>query len=702
MDRDRDGDRDSRHGSRIPHPRPSPRSGLQRGSAPGAERVSCSGSWAVTTGGARAEPEAGVSSRPAKVTALRSLLAGGRSILRRPLPAAPGECHGKPVRAGRFPLPAPLPGSAGHAQGSLLWRGLAQVGPGCPRALPAASPAVGSGCPHHPVTMGPMQPLIPEGKNVSRKETKTEKGNSQELSVQRVPRVVAADKGRVRALRALPGSPSPGCPPKGAPEAQHPKLWARSPSKTPQGHTCAEPPPALREPPGVRGGPERGPELGAPQGHRDPRAAHCTSPPGLPEGILGKRSPPGIPSRCPGNHRTEPGPGAPGRGCLFHGTGTARGWDAEQAPQRGREQPAPSPPRGSQPASRRGGLQPYAGGRRRPRRGQLRYRGRRRIRQGRAPGDARGSPRPGGVAGEGSPGTSPGEAPLGAALPPPVPTASRPAGGPGADSPACAAPAAERPRAPGRSGRAPRSAAGPEPAAAAGPVGGILRPGLPGAPAPGPPRRGGRTGLSTSSPAPGAFTAPRTAGEARPRALTPGGAGNTPADPVRSCRDPEPGTAGVRDGRDAPRIPPRGAAPAAPQNLPPPPQLLGGSRNPPLPPRWGHGAPRARHRHRLLGETRPAAAAPEGAGAGGARAGPQHNPGLPEPGVAGLGRGSRSRSPGAPAAPAQDHGERPPLPGPGAVGRDEAPAAPAPSTDVLPLLREDKPFRRCLAWISLN
>lgn len=58
-------------------------------------------------------------------------------------------------------------------------------------------PTVRLGCSHYPVTMGPIQPLIPEGKSVSRKETKTEKGNSLELSVQRVPRVVAADKGRV-------------------------------------------------------------------------------------------------------------------------------------------------------------------------------------------------------------------------------------------------------------------------------------------------------------------------------------------------------------------------------------------------------------------------------------------------------------------------------------------------------------------------
>lgn len=51
------------------------------------------------------------------------------------------------------------------------------------RSLPGATPAVGSGCPHHPVTMVPIQPFIPEGKNVSRKETKTEKGNSLELSM---------------------------------------------------------------------------------------------------------------------------------------------------------------------------------------------------------------------------------------------------------------------------------------------------------------------------------------------------------------------------------------------------------------------------------------------------------------------------------------------------------------------------------------
>lgn len=75
-------------------------------------------------------------------------------------------------------------------------------------------PTVGSGCSHHPVTMGPIQPLIPEGKSVSRKETKTEKGNSLELSVLRVPRVVAADKGHCLSAPSAARLPQPWVPPR--------------------------------------------------------------------------------------------------------------------------------------------------------------------------------------------------------------------------------------------------------------------------------------------------------------------------------------------------------------------------------------------------------------------------------------------------------------------------------------------------------
>lgn len=68
-----------------------------------------------------------------------------------------------------------------HAGFSPGLRGLGQVGYLAP--LSPATPAMGPGCPHHPVTMVSIQLFIPEGKNVSRKETKTEKGNSLELSV---------------------------------------------------------------------------------------------------------------------------------------------------------------------------------------------------------------------------------------------------------------------------------------------------------------------------------------------------------------------------------------------------------------------------------------------------------------------------------------------------------------------------------------
>lgn len=133
----------------------------------------------------------------------------------------------------------------------------------------------------------------------------------------------------------------------------------------------------------------------------------------------------------------------------------------------------------------------------------------------------------GGVAGEGSPGNSPGEARRGAAGDPPPPRdparrlppcpsrSRRVPGstwvrGPGADSPAVRTPRRRSgPRAPGRSGRAPRSAAGPEPAAAAaGPVGGLHRPGLPGAPRPRPAPPGGAARLLAPPPRPRLLSTP--------------------------------------------------------------------------------------------------------------------------------------------------------------------------------------------------
>ncbi|XP_064492343.1 basic salivary proline-rich protein 2-like [Pseudopipra pipra] len=253
----------------------------------------------------------------------------------------------------------------------------------------------------------------------------------------------------------------------------------------------------------------------------------------------------------------------------------------------------------------------------------------------------------------------------------PPPAASRPAGGPGADSPACAAPVAERPRAPGRSGRAPRSAAGPEPAAAAGPVGGILRPGLPGAPRPRPAPPGGP--CSAEHPRPRArshhSSSPRGRGAA-PGPQTGRGGGHTrrpseelpgppsPGQPVSEAlgvlHAPRPAASpqtSVGDPSTPTGPPPERSAPPAlpslpPWTFPPPPQLLGGSKTPPSPTPTGSPCPPARHRHRLLGETRPAAAAPGGAGAGG---GPER---VPSPALDCPGRGSLgwagARGPAAP------------------------------------------------------
>lgn len=164
---------------------------------------------------------------PPRSPAVRSLPEGQRILQRRPASPgssraasagrAPGESDGSKARAGAAQVPRAVRGwHAGrdlahqlcfqrcpprgrrHAARFLWgvcfggdWSGRV-AGLSCP--LPGATPAPGPGCPHHPVTMVPIQPFIPEGKNVSRKETKTEKGNSQELSVQQVPRVVAADK----------------------------------------------------------------------------------------------------------------------------------------------------------------------------------------------------------------------------------------------------------------------------------------------------------------------------------------------------------------------------------------------------------------------------------------------------------------------------------------------------------------------------
>lgn len=175
-----------------------------------------------------------MSSRPAKVTAPRSLLARGRCILRRPedaperarapgerpLQAVPGECHGKHVQAAAQQVPAPgstLRERPGHTRTRGGFSPSEGTGTGgCWVLLCSAHyhPTVGSGCSHHPVTMGPIQPSIPEGKSVSRKETKTEKGNSLELSVLRVPRVVAADKGQCLSALSAARLPQPWVPPR--------------------------------------------------------------------------------------------------------------------------------------------------------------------------------------------------------------------------------------------------------------------------------------------------------------------------------------------------------------------------------------------------------------------------------------------------------------------------------------------------------
>lgn len=164
---------------------------------------------------------------PPRSPAVRALPEGQCILQRRPASPgssraasagrAPGERDGSKARAGAAQVPRAVRGwHAGrdlahqlcfqrcppwgrrHAPRFLWgvcfggdWSGRV-AGLRCP--LPGGTPAPGPGCPHHPVTMVPIQPFIPEGKNVSRKETKTEKGNSQELSVQQVPRVVAADK----------------------------------------------------------------------------------------------------------------------------------------------------------------------------------------------------------------------------------------------------------------------------------------------------------------------------------------------------------------------------------------------------------------------------------------------------------------------------------------------------------------------------
>ncbi|XP_064030320.1 collagen alpha-1(III) chain-like [Pogoniulus pusillus] len=313
----------------------------------------------------------------------------------------------------------------------------------------------------------------------------------------------------------------------------------------------------------------------------------------------------------------------------------------------------------------------------------------------------------GGVAGEGSPGASPGEAQLGAAgdLPlrclPPCPFPSPVSrggggggreGGPGEDSPAVSSPAAaERPRAPGRSGRAPRSAAGPEPAAA-GPVGGILRPGLPGAPRPRTAPPGGPDSAEHPRPSTRSFSSspPRPAGEILPPVLSPGAS--------ISRRDPRPAACALPAPESSPEHP-RTSGPASPPVLCTPrlyPRRLPLSRTLPAPPQTpGRAGPphtlrrdRGLHTHRQPppGTGIVSSGKPE-LGRGGRRAGGARS-GSPAQPQAAQDRGSLdragapcctgSRRPGTPEGPAQDHGERPPLPGPGASGVSELAETPPP------------------------
>lgn len=228
---------------------------------------------------------------PPRSPAVRSLPEGQRILQRRPASPgssraasagrAPGESDGSKAQAGAAQVPRAVRGwHAGrdlahqlcfqrcpprgrrHAARFLWgvcfggdWSGRV-AGLSCP--LPGATPAPGPGCPHHPVTMVPIQPFIPEGKNVSRKETKTEKGNSQELSVQQVPRVVAADKatsesGERAAPLSQPQVPSRrGAAAAAQPEqdagallSQHPVTEATSMKGLPVAQSCAVESPTL-------------------------------------------------------------------------------------------------------------------------------------------------------------------------------------------------------------------------------------------------------------------------------------------------------------------------------------------------------------------------------------------------------------------------------------------------------------------------
>lgn len=303
--------------------------------------------------------------------------------------------------------------------------------------------------------------------------------------------------------------------------------------------------------------------------------------------------------------------------------------------------------------------------------------------------------RTGGVAGEGSPGNSPGKARRGAAGDPPPPDPARrlppcpsrsrrvPGStgvrGPGADSPAVRTPRR-------RSGPAPRAgAAAPRAARRArsrrrrrrGRWAGSTGRASPGLPAPGPPRRGGCTapGTPASPPAPlhprfgsrlsrgtpswgdagrtppGASGTPQTRSSGRPQPAEPPGspgprvgtalAGAARSRALLSRLSPQPGAA------PAPYRPREGGfAPGSPPSA---------TERDPLPP-----AASRRHRHRLLGETRAAA----GSEAGGALRVPVRPPALPRAALPGARWAARGPAPG----PAQDHGERPPLPGSGAPG----------------------------------
>lgn len=152
-------------------------------------------------------------------------------------------------------------------------------------------------------------------------------------------------------------------------------------AKTPQGHTGAEPTPALRSA-RAPGCPRVGLGLRAAEGHREAQPCTGTSArqggPSLPEVTWGKRCPSGSPSRCwagsaepdtAGTHRGEPGTGDPGQGGFIRGTpaggmrlSRAPRWARmvpppgapDRSPQRGQAQPAPTPQHRGVPSPHQG------------------------------------------------------------------------------------------------------------------------------------------------------------------------------------------------------------------------------------------------------------------------------------------------------------------------------------------------------------